>query len=85
MATAVKKTAKGAAGGSKKTVGQRAAEIREEMKEAYDLGYRHGYAAGERLPDSPGVKAAAQGKPQGPEDPEKSRREEVTRHEKRKI
>ena len=30
------------------------------MKEAYDLGYRHGYAAGERLPDTPGVKAAAQ-------------------------
>lgn len=60
MATAVKKTAKGAAGSSKKTVGQRAAEIREEMKEAYDLGYRHGYAAGERLPDTPGVKAAAQ-------------------------
>lgn len=60
MATAVKKTAKGAAGSSKKTVRQRAAEIREEMKEAYDLGYRHGYAAGERLPDTPGVKTAAQ-------------------------
>ena len=60
MATAVKKTAKGAAGGSKKTVRQRAAEIREEMKEAYDLGYRHGYAAGERLPDTPGVKAPAE-------------------------
>ena len=43
MATAVKKTAKGAAGSPKKTVRQRAAEIREEMKEAYDLGYRHGY------------------------------------------
>ena len=60
MATAVKKSAKSGSGGAKKTVRQRAAEIREEMKEAYDLGYRHGYAAGERLPDTPGVKAAAQ-------------------------